>query len=99
MDRSTAATEGYQIHHRQLGVFQGTSVGLAFWHPSSSMPEQGLCRFPTREKAESYVAYLTSSACPEPLLSADLSIEVFDQAEHERLISEYPHASAWESPG
>ncbi len=98
IQRSTGNAGGYQIRHRDLGVFQGTSIGLAFWHPTSHMPEHGLCRFSTKDKAEAYVAYLTAPTCPEPLQPEDLRIDPFDHAEHERLISEYPQASAWETP-
>lgn len=89
---------GFQIRHRTLGVFQGTSIGLAFWHPSSAMPEYGLCRFPTETKAQAYIEFLSSPACSEPLDRSDLSIEPYDLAEHERLINDHPQASSWESP-
>ena len=62
------------------------------------MPEYGLYRFPTEQEAESYVAYLSSSACPEPLDRDDLTIEPYDLAEHERLTSGYPLSSVWENP-
>lgn len=62
------------------------------------MPEHGLCRFATKAKAEAYVDFLSSTACPEPLNRADLLIESFDHTEHERLMTEYPQASAWETP-
>ncbi len=96
--RAADSQEGYQIRHRRLGIFQGTSIGLAFWYPSSHMPEHGLCRFATRDKAQAYVDFLSSPACPEPLERDALTIEAFDHAEHERLTTEYPQASAWETP-
>jgi hypothetical protein len=98
LDRSTQLPGGFQVRHRALGIFQGSSIGLAFWHPSSHMPEYGLCRFSTQAKAQDYVDYLSSSACPEPLDRADLTVEAFDHAEHERLTTEYPQTSAWETP-
>ena len=98
LDRSAITAGGYQVRHRALGIFQGSSIGLAFWHPSSHMPEYGLCRFATHAKAQQYVDYLSSPACPEPLDPADLTVETFDHAEHERLTTEYPQASAWETP-
>ncbi len=85
-------------HILWLIVFQGSSIGLAFWHPSSHMPEYGLCRFATEAKAQAYVDFLASPSCPEPLNRADLVVEGFNHAEHERLITEYPQASAWETP-
>lgn len=35
---------GFQIRPRTLGIDQGSAIELAFWHPSSGMPEHGLCR-------------------------------------------------------
>lgn len=98
LDRSTATTGGFQVRHRTLGVFQGSSIGLAFWHPSSHMPEYGLCRFATEAKAQAYVDFLSSPTCPEPLDHADLTVEAFDHAEHERLTTDFSEASAWETP-
>ncbi|BCA55165.1 hypothetical protein W02_23050 [Nitrospira sp. KM1] len=89
---------GFQIRHRSLGVFQGTAIELAFWYPSSGMPEYGLCRFSSREKAQAMVDWLISPACPEPLSSSDLTVEPYDFAEHERLTTEFPLPSAWEQP-
>jgi len=62
------------------------------------MPEYGLCRFATKEKADAYVAYLTSLACPEPLDFNDLTIEPYGLTEHERLTNDDPLPSAWENP-
>jgi len=98
LDRTSETPGGYQVRHRSLGIFQGSSIGLAFWHPSSHMPEYGLCRFATEAKAQSYVEYLSSPACPDRLNRDDLTVEDFDHAEHERLTTEYPQASAWETP-
>ena len=98
LDRSTHLPGGFQVRHRTLGVFQGSSIGLAFWHPSSHMPEYGLCRFATQAKGQEYVEYLSSPACPEPLDRTDLTVETFDHQEHERLINEHPQTSAWETP-
>lgn len=89
---------GFQIRHRSLGLYQGSAVQLAFWHPSSGMPEYGLCRFSTKEKAQSMIEFLSSPACAEPLAREDFQIEPFNLAEHERLISENPLPSAWEQP-
>jgi len=98
LESSSHLPGGFQIRHRTLGIFQGSAIELAFWHPSSGMPEYGLCRFAMQEKAEAYIAYLSSPSCPEPLNRADLSIEAYDLAEHERLLNDHPLPSAWESP-
>ncbi|HEU4686607.1 MAG TPA: hypothetical protein VFS39_19020 [Nitrospira sp.] len=89
---------GFQVRHRSLGVYQGSAVDLAFWHPSSAMPEYGLCRFSTREKAQALVEFLASPACAEPLCKEDLTVEPYDLAEHERMMAEYPLPLAWEQP-
>ena len=62
------------------------------------MPEYGLCRFPTEEKAQALIEFLCSAGCAETIDRADLTIESYDLAEHERLISEHPLPSAWEMP-
>lgn len=91
-------TGGFQVRHRTLGIYQGSAIDLAFWHPSSSMPEYGLCRFSTVEKAQAVIDALCSASCTETMDRQDLTIEVFDLAEHERLITDYPLPSAWETP-
>lgn len=98
LEPSSHLPGGFQITHRTLGIYQGSAIELAFWYPSSGMPEYGLCRFATKEKAESYCTYLCSSACPEPLDEKDLTIEPFDLAAHEELINNHPLHSAWETP-
>jgi hypothetical protein len=98
LERSSHLPGGFQVRHRILGIYQGSAIELAFWHPSSAMPEYGLCRFPTKEKAETFIAFLCSPACTEPMEAADLTIEPYDLIEHERLISEHPLSSAWENP-
>ena len=89
---------GFQVRHRTLGVYQGTAVELAFWHPSSGMPEHGLCRFSTELKAQALIDFLCSSLCGEPMERADLTIEPYDHDEHDRLIADHPLPSAWETP-
>ena len=98
LESSSQRAGGFQVAHRTLGVYQGSAIELAFWHPSSGMPEYGLCRFSTREKAQALIDFLTSSACAEPLAVQDFSIEPYDLAEHERLTTEHPLPSAWEQP-
>jgi hypothetical protein len=91
-------TGGFQVRHRTLGVYQGSAIDLAFWHPSSGMPEHGLCRFATRENAHALIDVLCSSECMEPMERQDLTIEPFDIVEHDRLMTDYPLPSAWETP-
>lgn len=98
LERSSYLAGGFQVRHRALGIYQGSAIELAFWHPSSAMPEYGLCRFSTEEKARAFIEFLCSPACTERMDPADLIIEPYDLAEHERLISEHPLSSAWESP-
>jgi hypothetical protein len=98
LERSSHQPGGFQVRHRSLGVYQGSAIALAFWHPSSAMPEYGLCRFSTKEKAQALVDFLTSSSCAEPLAPQDLTIEAYDLVEHERLTTEFPLPSAWEQP-
>ena len=98
LEPSSHKPGGFQLKHRSLGIYQGSAIELAFWHPSSGMPEYGLCRFSTRENAQALIDFLTSTSCAEPLNPQDLTIEPYDLAEHERLTTEYPLPSAWEQP-
>ena len=98
LESSSHLPGGFQIRHRTLGIYQGSAIELAFWHPSSRMPEYGLCRFSTEGKAQTFIEFLCSPACGEPMDRADLTIEPYDLAEHERLISDHPLSSAWEQP-
>lgn len=98
LEQSSQKAGGFQVKHRVLGIYQGSAIELAFWHPSSGMPEYGLCRFSTKEKAQALVDFLTSPACAEPLNPLDLTIEPYDLTEHERLTMEHPLPSAWEQP-
>ncbi len=97
LEASSHLPGGFQVRHRTLGIFQGTAVEMAFWHPSSGMPEYGLCRFATKDKAQSYVEFFCSARCAEPLRREDLTIEPFDEALHAQLISDNPMPSAWET--
>ena len=98
LERSSHLSGGFQIRHRSLGIYQGSAIELAFWHPSSGMPEYGLCRFPTEEKAQALIEFLCSPVCAESMNRTDLMIEPYDVTEHERLISEHPLSFAWETP-
>ncbi len=96
LEPSSHLPGGFQVRHRMLGIYQGSAVELAFWHPSSGMPEYGLCRFSTEAKAQALIDFFSSPLCPEPLSREDLTIEPYDLAEHERLIADHPMPSAWE---
>lgn len=98
LERSSQLPGGFQVRHHTLGIYQGSAIDLAFWHPSSSMPEYGLCRFSTEESAQALIDFLSSPQCIEPLHRNDLTIEAYDLAEHDRLITDYPLSSAWETP-
>ncbi len=98
LESSSHLPGGFQVRHRTLGIFQGTAAGMAFWHPSSSMPEYGLCRFGTEKEARDYVEFFCSAKCAEPLSVENLTIEPFDEALHAQLISDYPMPSAWDAP-
>jgi hypothetical protein len=98
LEASSHKPGGFQLRHRSLGVYQGSAIELAFWHPSSGMPEYGLCRFSTQDNAQALIEFLTSQACAEPFSPQDLTIEPYDLAEHERLTTEYSLPSAWEQP-
>ncbi len=98
LERSSHLPGGFQVRHRALGIYQGSAIDLAFWHPSSNMPEHGLCRFSTRDNAQTFVDFLCSPKCAEPMNRDDLTIEAYDLAEHERLVTDNPLPSAWETP-
>ncbi|MGH7228754.1 MAG: hypothetical protein ACREIH_06000 [Nitrospiraceae bacterium] len=97
LEPSSQRPGGMQIRHRLLGIYQGSAIDLAFWHPSSGMPEYGLCRFDTEAKAQAYIDFLCSASCTESLNSKDLTIEPFDRAQHDSLISDNPIPSAREA--
>jgi len=98
LEPSSHLSGGFQVQHRALGIYQGSAIELAFWHPSSGMPEHGLCRFSTRDKAQALIDFLCSPICAEPMDQTDLTIEAYDLAEHDRLVTEHPLPSAWETP-
>ena len=77
---------GYQIHHKELGIFQGLFMGVGFWHPTSQMPEQGFLEFCSFEDAEQFVKFICSKNCIERLDIEDITIEDFDIKESQKLI-------------
>ena len=78
----------FQLRHKEWGVYQGSFLGLGFWHPWSDQPEQGFCEFPTQKEADDYKAFLCSPECEMPLNADDLTVEPFDKAESDRLVAE-----------
>ncbi len=98
LERLSNLPGGVQVRHRTFGVYQGSAIELAFWHPSSGMPEYGFCRFSTKDKAQALIDFLCSPICAEPIDRNDLTIEAYDLAEHDRLVTEHPLPSAWETP-
>lgn len=79
---------GFQLRHKEFGVYQGSCMGMGFWHPMSNMPEQGYCEFPTEEDIKTYIDFLCSEECSEPLKKEDLSIEPFDKTTSDKLVEE-----------
>lgn len=77
----------YQLKHKEFGIYQGTFLGLGFWHPMSDMPEQGYCEFPTLADVEEYIDFLCSDKCSDPLKHKDLSIEKYNNDESDKLIT------------
>lgn len=73
-----------QIRHRELGVYQGSFLGLGLWSDLSEQPEQGYCEFPSQAEAERYVDFLCTEANGK-LERSDLTIEPYNRAESERM--------------
>jgi hypothetical protein len=62
------------------------------------MPEHGLCWFPTKEKAQALIDALCSPACLEQMERTDVAVEPYDVEEQNRLLTDHPLPSAWETP-
>ena len=77
----------WMLKHKEFGIYQGSCLGMGFWHPMSEMPEQGIAEFETKEEVEEYVNFLTSDKCSEPLKREDLEILEFDQVLNKELLS------------
>lgn len=77
---------GYQVHHKEYGIFQGMFMGLGFWHLLSDMPEQGFLEFPSLEIAQEFVDFICSDECVEKLNKKDITIEEFNRKESNILI-------------
>jgi hypothetical protein len=78
----------YQVRHKELGVYQGSFMGMGFWHPTSDMPEQGYGEFPTYKQAKEYIDFLCSNGCSVPLKAEDLNIEPYDKDKSEAMESQ-----------
>jgi hypothetical protein len=77
---------GYQIRHKEYGIFQGMFLGLGFWHLLSNMPEQGYLEFPSFNDAKEFVDFICSDKCVEKLDKKDITIEKFNHDESIKLI-------------
>lgn len=77
--------DGFQIRHKEFGLYQGSCMRMGFWYPMSEMPEQGICRFPAYEDAEEYITFLCLDADCH-LRHGDLIIEPFDAELNIRLM-------------
>jgi hypothetical protein len=75
----------FQLRHKDYGIYQGSCLGMGFWHPTSESPEQGLCEFPTTEEITRYRDFLCSPDCASPLKKEDFQIEPFDRELSERI--------------
>lgn len=81
-------TVGYQLRHRDHGIFQGECLGMGFWSDISEMPEQGLLEFRTYEEVAAFRAFLCSeavSANGHPFVFSDLVIEPFNRELSEQM--------------
>lgn len=77
----------YQLRHQEMGIFQGSFLGLGLWLSISNMPEQGLFEFETREDIQEYLSFLCSDKSEQPLQTVDLFIEPFNQELNDILIT------------
>ena len=76
------------LKHKEFGIYQGSCMGMGFWHPMSGMPEQGLYEFPTPADIQEYRDFLCSSKCSSPLNPQDLEILPFNKELSDSLIKE-----------
>ena len=67
---------GFQIRHREHGVFQGEWNGLSFWNLLSNTPGLGFREFESEEKAKDYARVLCSLS--GDVKEEDLTVEPFD---------------------
>ena len=72
------------MRHKRLGLYQGSFLGMGFWHPSSNMPEIGIASF-TDEEAENLIGFLISMES-SGMRREDLTIEPFDETCHKKLV-------------
>lgn len=80
----------FQIRHNALGILQGPTMSGLLWFNTSGRPELGFMSFPSKEAADQYVKQ-TVLARPlddsDKLAGKDVTIEPFDAAMHEKLLS------------
>lgn len=68
---------GFQIRHKEDGVYQGEFLGMAFFHPMSEQPEQGYCELPSEEICKEIIEQLVVHSRGH-LKSEDFTIEEFN---------------------
>ena len=76
----------YQLRHKDFGLYQGSLLGLGFWHLMSNMPELGIFKFKTEKDILGYLEGLTTSVCDAPMKRKELIIENFDIEFNKKLV-------------
>ena len=51
---------GYQLRHKEFGVYQGSFCGFQFWTNLSEFPEGGYHRFRDLEEVDDFIEILCS---------------------------------------
>lgn len=75
----------HQLRHREMGLFQGVFLGLAFWHPMSEMPEQGICELDEQDARDLIDSHCDPSR-EHPFKREDFIIEPFDKSLNDELV-------------
>ena len=70
---------GYQLRHKEFGVYQGSFCGFQFWTNLSEFPEGGYHRFRDLEEVDDFIEILCSERHSIIFMVDDLSIEKFDK--------------------
>jgi hypothetical protein len=74
------APDGFQIRHRDYGVFQGMALGLRLWYPLSQEPGFGLLRFATACDAYMAMPEICKEHWGQTINPDDLLLEPHDLA-------------------
>lgn len=70
----------FQVRHSEHGLFQGTFLGLGFWHPTSEQPEQGIYPFESYQEAQEFINL-------HPEEENKYTIESYDHALNTKLVT------------